>query len=83
MQSPKLPSMFKTPKPKQFDYKPLYYNEAKEKRKKRYKRIKAESEGKKYFSSFSIRQSSRIKSNIRLIVIIIALAALAYYIIQF
>ncbi len=94
MLSPKLPSMFKTPKPKHFDYKPLYYDEAKEEREKRHKRIRAESGGGKYFSSFSIRHftltgdhpkgvASRIKSNIRLIIIIFALTALAYYIIIF
>jgi len=75
--------MFKTPKPRRFDYKPLYYDEAKEEREKKYKRIRAESRGGKYFSSFSIRQSSRIKSNIRLIIIIFVLAGLAYYIIIF
>ena len=75
----KLPSMFKTPNPRQFDYKPIYYDEAKEDA----IGSRQSASGRKYFSSFPTNQRSRIKSNIRLIIILIALMALAYYIIKF
>ena len=39
---PKLPSLFKTPRAKQFEYKPIYYNADKEEMEERYERIKAE-----------------------------------------
>ncbi|HET6243380.1 MAG: hypothetical protein H0V01_11440 [Bacteroidetes bacterium] len=42
MLTPKLPSLFKQAKHKEFEYKPLYYNEANEQMKKRYETIKNE-----------------------------------------
>ena len=46
MEAPKLPSMFgiKTRRPNQFYFEPRYYNEKKEKMKKRYERIGKEIE---------------------------------------
>ncbi len=42
MLTPKLPSFIKLAKYKEFEYKPMYYNEAKEEMKKRYEKIKKE-----------------------------------------
>lgn len=42
MSTPKLPSFIKLPRHKNFEYKPLYYNEAKEEMKQRVERAKLE-----------------------------------------
>ena len=42
MPAPKIPSFFKSRNPKQFEYKPLYYNEAREEMKERRTRIAKE-----------------------------------------
>ena len=43
MQTPRIPSFFKTPKSKTFDYKPMYYD----KRKEELERLKKESKKQK------------------------------------
>ena len=75
MQAPRIPSFFKTPKSKTFDYKPRYYNKRKEELeqlKKEGKRIKG------LFFSRNIRKSAKGKRTKNLFFIIIALFLLAY-----
>lgn len=97
MEAPKLPSMFgiKTRRPNQFYFEPRYYNEKKEKMKKRYERIgkEIENEGKNRTDSEEFRSTLRENwgagyarnkmgstINRRVIIYIAALVALAYYI---
>ena len=42
MKPPKLPTIFRTKKPKQFNFEPRYYNAQKEKMKERYDRISSQ-----------------------------------------
>jgi len=98
MQAPKIPSLFglRSKKPNQFYFEPRYYNERKEKMKKRYARIQKELETNpdqertnvEDFKS-TLRENlgnnySRNKAgnqiNRRVFIYIIALAALTYYI---
>ena len=57
MEAPKLPSMFgiKTRRPNQFYFEPRYYNEKKEKMKKRYERIGKEIENERGYLVKPIR----------------------------
>lgn len=97
MEAPKLPSMFgiKTRRPNQFDFEPRYYNERKEKMKKRYDRIgkEVENEGtartnpeefrstlKENWGAGYARNKMGTTINRRVIIYIMALVALAYYI---
>mgnify|MGYP006232983329 FL=1 len=97
MEAPKLPSLFglRSKRPNQFYFEPRYYNERKEKMKKRYERIEKElseeessrtnpeefkatlrdSWGNGYARNKVGQQMSR-----RVIIYVIALLALAYYI---
>ena len=75
MQVPRIPSFFKTPKSKTFDYKPRYYN----KRKEEVERLKKEGKRTKgLFFSRNIRKSTKGKRTKNLFFIIIALFLLAY-----
>ena len=75
MQVPRIPSFFKTPKSKTFDYKPRYYN----KRKEELERLKKEGKRTKgLFFSTNIRKSAKGKRTKNLFFIIIALFLLAY-----
>ena len=94
---------FKTPKTKQFHYKPRYYDERKEELDKRIAQIKSEMgvtdeqpEGNQYWRGdyktrikgqmhgyFKQARRARRTSNIRLLVILFILLALAWYIIYF
>ena len=75
MQAPRIPSFFKTPKSKTFDYKPRYYN----KRKEELERLKKESKKQKgLFFSKNIRQNTKGKRTKNLLFIIIGLFLLAY-----
>jgi len=95
LEAPKLPSFFKSKGPNQFNYKPWYYNEAKEERKNRNRLIKAEFNAAKRTNkeNFESRlhakwhlsdsgNEQRSKSNIRLIAIIVLLAWFAYYLLK-
>ncbi|MFW5656217.1 MAG: hypothetical protein ACOCXS_00920 [Bacteroidota bacterium] len=91
-----IPRLFKIPRHRQFNYRPIYYNAEKEELQERIKKIeqeygkKQESKvGKEYRPSIrrgimrgNYRQVTKAKrqSNIRLIVILLVLFALAYYI---
>ena len=75
MQAPRIPSFFKTPKSKTFDYKPRYYN----KRKEELEQLKKEGKRTKgLFFSRNIRQSAKGKRTKNLFFIIIGLFLLAY-----
>jgi len=82
---PKLPSLFKKPNHRQFDYKPLYYDE----RKERLDQLKEAHSGPSKSGSrtrikfYSSRGKSYLYSNLRLIAIIFVLLLLAYLIIVF
>ena len=98
MEAPKIPSMFgfRSKKPDQFHYEPRYYNERKEKMKKRYEQIGREVRNNPSFEKSNtedfkseIRENwgnsySRTRAgnqmNKRVIIYIITLLALAYYI---
>lgn len=97
MEAPKLPSMFgiKTRRPNQFYFEPRYYDERKEKMKKRYERIgkEVENEGsvrtneeefrstlKENWGAGYARNKMSSTINRRVVIYIVALAALAYYI---
>ena len=75
MQAPRIPSFFKTPKSKIFDYKPMYYD----KRKEELERLKKGGKKQKgLFFSRNIRKSAKGKRTKNLFFIIIALFLLAY-----
>lgn len=90
-----LPSLFKTPRPKAFNYVPVYYNQEKEEFEERIKKAEQEAKAKMdkleykpsikrgdmrgYFKSATQQKRS---SNIRLIVILMALLIAAYFIIS-
>lgn len=95
-------SFFKTPQHRQFHHTPIYFDEAKEERKERERRIRqemgvAEPEGEKQPSTeerirgkmsrrikthFEVTRKDRRASNIRLVVILIALFILFYYLLK-
>jgi len=82
---PHLPTLFKKPVHRQFDYKPMYYDERKE-RMEQLKGVKSGSQtgGRMINIKFySARGKSYLYSNLRLIAIIFALLLLAYLIIVF
>jgi cytochrome c-type biogenesis protein CcmH/NrfG len=82
-------TFFKTPKNKQFNYKPVYYDSKEEERKDRLKGA-LEEEGEDYEIALRRRMQARWKrnsgvkdkktSNTRLIVIILALVLITYWI---
>jgi hypothetical protein len=86
-------SLFRTPKPKQFQYTPIFYNAQKEALKEREKQIRQEmgiTEGdiprvsmikgqiRRQYES-KIKGSGSRKSNMRLVLIFVALSIIAYY----
>jgi len=82
---PKLPSFFKRTANQKFDYKPLYYDAEKERQEKRAVEI-----SRNRTSSFngnikfaSSKTKALRQSNMRILIIIIALFGLAYYVITF
>ena len=94
VQAPRIPSLFKSRQPKEFKYKPFYFNPDKEEREKRNKWLRAESDIKKTGSpEFRSRLRERWKvsnlsakktnsSNLRLIVIFIILLGITYFILR-
>ncbi|MBN1118082.1 MAG: hypothetical protein JXA77_12800 [Bacteroidales bacterium] len=87
-------TFFKTPRPKEFNYIPRYYDEQKEAAEERQKRIEQElgihnqnayrpniSRG-SMARKFAEKRSSNRKSSFRLIIIIAILSLLAYYILN-
>lgn len=82
---PKFPSMFKISQNQRFEYKPIYYDEKEEKRKKRENAI---AEGKEGISRGRIKFQSRggrslRNSNMRIALLVILLSGLAVYIITY
>ena len=98
MEAPRLPSMFgfRSKKPEQFYFEPRYYNERKEKMKKRYDRIGRElndtpsfeksntedfkSNMRENWNNSYTRSRAGNQMNRRVIIYVIALLALAYFI---
>ncbi len=90
-----IPSLFKTPRHRQFNYRPLYYNQQKEELQERIRKIEQEMGVKKpdesgYRTGIQrgqmrghFRDTKRLKkqSNVRLLIILLALFALAYYLV--
>ena len=91
-----IPRLFKVPKHKEFNYRPIYFDPEKEEREERIKRIKAEmgvkdESGETKYKPGIVRgqmrgnyrqyRKARRQSNVRLIVILLTLFALAYYLI--
>lgn len=95
-------TLFKIPNHRQFNYSPLYYDEAREERKERERMIRkemgispAEDEkipsiedrikgkmNRRIKTNFEVTRQIRKTSNIRLIIILIALFALFYYLLK-
>ena len=94
MEAPRIPSIFKANRPKEFNYKPYYYNAEKEERELRNKRIRSELDrenegGVEFRSRLRERweQSNHARkkansSNLRLIVIFILVLGIAYFILR-
>ncbi len=97
MEAPKLPSLFgfRSKRPEQFYFEPRYYNERKEKMKKRYDRIGREVENtstertnteefkstlRENWGSGYARNKAGSQMNRRVFIYVLALLALAYYI---
>jgi hypothetical protein len=89
-----IPGFFRTPKPKAFNYRPIYYDPAKEEREERTRRLEREMGVKQpsdtaykpgiqrgsMRSYYQKNQQAKRASNIRLILIIIFLLFVAYWI---
>jgi hypothetical protein len=84
-------SLFRIPKPKQFKYEPIFYDERKEALKQREQQIKQELgiadetlprisniKG-KFKSQFKRNKTADKKSNVRLAIILVVLIVLAYF----
>ncbi len=80
MLTPKLPSFFRKAGYKNFEYTPIYYKPTKDEKEMRKRRMKMEV-SKARAGVYNVGNKSRQQSNIRLILIIVALVAIAYYII--
>lgn len=92
MEAPKLPSLFKTPRHKKFEFKPRYYDEAKERINERREQLKKEgldnNDDKigliKYrinqkFQREQYRQSIK-QANYRILIVIVIILLVLYYI---
>lgn len=91
-----IPSFFRTPKPKHFNYIPRYYDEQKENLEERIRNIEIEmgvKEGEAYrprirkghMSNYFRRKQKRVQkqSNIRLVIIILILLLVSYFLFFF
>ena len=88
----KLPRLFRMPEHYIFDYKPLYYDERKEKREKREQTIKNEIDGASqkedyktnikgsFKHTMSYKQNNAKSSTLRLIILLVFIAILIYFI---
>lgn len=92
MEAPKLPSLFKTPRHKKFEFKPRYYDEAKERINERREQLKKEglnSDDEKIglikyrinqkFQREEYRQNIK-QANYRILIVIIIILLVLYYI---
>ena len=94
MEAPRIPSIFKANQPKEFTYRPYFYNAEKEERENRNKLIRSQSDnvktGDTEFRSrlrerWEMSNHARKKansSNLRLIVIFMLLLGIAYFILR-
>lgn len=91
MQTPKIPSFFKSKKPDQFYFEPRYYDARKEKMKERYDRISREVSSEKSAQtdrevfrsnlreSWGYNRGQKTGFNYRVLFYIVVLTGLAYY----
>jgi hypothetical protein len=92
MNAPKIPSLFKIPRHKNFEYKPLYYDEAKERINERREQLKKEgltNDDKKLglikyrinqkFQRNQLQKEVR-QANTRIILLIVVILLVLYYI---
>ena len=92
LEAPNLPSFFKSKRPRQFNYRPWFYDPAKEEREKRNRLIRAGSDSPESDEGNEIRlrlhekwresnsgARQRSRSNIRLIIIAALLLLISYY----
>lgn len=91
MQTPKIPSFFKSKKPDQFHFEPRYYNARKEKMQERYDRIakelgdnKSTPTDREAFRSnlrenWSASRRQKTGFNFRILFYVVVLAGMAYY----
>lgn len=92
MQTPKIPSFFKSKKPDQFYFEPRYYDARKEKMKERYDRIAKEVSSEKsdktdtevfrsnLRESWAANRRQKTGINYRILFYIVILTGLAYYV---
>jgi len=81
---PKFPSIFRVTRHQRFDYKPIYYDEDKERQEKRAKELKegiTSGTGRIKFKPMG--SSSLRNSNLRILMLVVLLSALAVYIIAY
>ena len=74
MQAPRIPSFFKTPKSKKFDYKPRHYD----KRKEQLEQLKKEGKKQQRLFFRKLKQSAQGKRTKNILFIIIGLFLLSY-----
>jgi len=81
---PGFPSLFRTSKPQQFDYKPIYYDEKKEEKEKRSKVVNKSNISGNSTIKFRARASrASVQTNLRILLLVILLSALAVYLITY
>ena len=84
MRAPRFPSLFRVKSHQRFDYKPIYYDEDKEKKESRAKARKAIAASGQKEIKFKPRASDTLRaSNMRILTLVFILSALAYFIITY
>ena len=85
MITPRLPSLFKKPSYKSFDYQPLYYDERKERieelKNNFHKDVKLSAS--KRIKFHALKSKNYFYANLRLLAIVLGLLVLAYFILIF
>ena len=82
---PGFSSLFRTSKPQRFDYKPIYYDEEKEEKEKRAKELaeKSNNTGSRTIKFKPRASRASVQTNLRILLLVILLSALAVYIITY
>ena len=82
---PKLPSMFRTTRNQQFEYKPIYWDEKKERKKALDREVAAgkTGSGSRRIKFHSTEARSFGKSNVKIALLVVLLTGLAAYIISY
>jgi len=79
---PGFSSLFRTTKPQRFDYKPIYYDEEKEKRDKE-RAANSTNTGSRNIKFRSKLSRASMKTNLTILILVFLLSALAAYIITY